>query len=106
MRHPLNSDKGDVEISVELLPKDISLKGEYKAAAGEEAFLPEKNSASELLSPPNRPDSSFPWYRLDLQLLWRCKYCWKKSRKWVICAIISAILFIVLIAVVKHYTIG
>jgi len=80
MTHPQNSDQGEVEIEIELLPMEIADAGEFKAAKGFDGFKAQLNGPSRVLAPPNRPDDSFPWYRLDLQILWRCKYIWKKAR--------------------------
>ena len=68
LTHPQNTDVGDVEVEIELLPKDMALKETYKAAKGEDGFKPEENGAHYVLAPPNRPDDSFPWYRLDKQV--------------------------------------
>jgi len=88
LTHPQNSDVGDVEIEVQLLPKELAGTAEFKAAAGEDGFDPLKNSGSQLLAPPNRPDDSFPWYRIDLQILWRCKYIFRKIRWYLLAALL------------------
>ena len=59
LKHPMNSDGGEIEVEIELLPKEISEKQLYKAAKGEDGFKPELNSPHYTLSPPNRPDDSF-----------------------------------------------
>jgi hypothetical protein len=51
LTHPQNSDVGDVEIEVQLLPKELAGTAEFKAAAGEDGFDPLKNSGSQLLAP-------------------------------------------------------
>ncbi len=92
MRHPFNEeDKGDVELTLELLPKDVAADDQYMAARGFQGFEerglnsagPVEGSELEkdknpnlrdrLLAAPKRPDSSFPWWRLDLQCIWRVK---------------------------------
>jgi len=99
--HPQNSDVADLEVSVELMPKELASSMEFKAAAGEEGFKPELNSATELLEPPNRPDDSFPWYRIDLQIWWRCKYCFRKIRWYLLAMLLIAIAAIAGLAYAK-----
>lgn len=84
LTHPQNSDVGDIEVEIELLPKEVAGKELYKASKGEDGFKAESNSSHYVLPRPNRPDDSFPWYRLDLQILWRCKYMWKKLRWYIL----------------------
>jgi len=93
LRHPVNSDKGDVEVEVELLPKEVAVTPDYRAGAGEHSWGTVYNSDRYPLQRPIRPPSSFPWYRLDLQLMWRVSYCCKKF-KW--CAIITLIIIVIL----------
>jgi hypothetical protein len=81
--HPQNSDSGEVEMDIELLPLDVATQPKYKAGAGEDGWSIMTNSSTRVLPTPIRPPSSFPWYRLDLQCLWRVSYCWKKTRWYV-----------------------
>ena len=84
LKHPQNTDVGDVEVSVELLPMHLASSNSFKAARGQDAFKPELNAAQETLLPPVRPDDSFAWYRIDQQICWRCKYCFKKVRWYIL----------------------
>ena len=68
LKNPKNSDTGKVQLSIELLPKVIADKDQYIAAAGEDGWEVNKNSNARILAPPDRPESSFKWYRLDRQI--------------------------------------
>ncbi len=82
--HPQNDDKGEVELAIELVPKVHTTDAELRAAAGPDGWTIMKNSSTRVIEAPVRPPSSFPWYRLDLQILWRISYCWKKTRWYVL----------------------
>ncbi len=83
LRHPLRDDRsGDIELEIELLPSTVaSMDPEYRAGDGTDSWDPALNDSLHLLPKHQRPASSFPWYRLDLQLLWRIRYAWDKI-KW------------------------
>lgn len=77
LRHPYNSDHGDVEISIEVMPKSITTLAQFIAAPGPNCYDEKQNSPENVLTPPVRPES-FPWWRLDKQIWFRIKYCFKK----------------------------
>jgi hypothetical protein len=103
MTHPQNSDKGDVEISMELIPKDIADKPRYKAAVGKDGWDFAKNAPDRRIPPHKRPATSFPWYRLDLQILYRVKYCCKRSRKAIIISALTSVTGFVGYELAKQY---
>lgn len=77
LRHPFNSDHGDVELSIEVLPKSITTLDQYKALPGPQCYDEKQNAPEYVLAEPIRPES-FPWWRLDKQIWFRMKYCFKK----------------------------
>jgi len=91
LTHPQNTDQGEVEVEVELMPKEVATRPTYKAAKGADGFKSGCNADTYVLEKPNRPDSSFAWYRIDQQICWRLKYCFRKLRWYLLAAVILAI---------------
>jgi len=103
LTHPQNSDSGIVELSMELLPKIMAQNEHYRAQSGYAAFEHGEQAEDNVLPRPERPPSSFPWWRLDLQCLWRVKYCLKRSKWYILGTALVLIAIIVLYVVVSHY---
>jgi len=92
LTHPFTTDEGKVMMEFELLPKKLAEKREFRAAEGPKAWeLSEQNAEAYVLPKCVRPDSSFPWYRLDKQIAWRCKYFCKKTWGWWVLGLLLAI---------------
>jgi hypothetical protein len=91
MQHPYNpEDKGYVMMELELLPvKLIEKDRKCRAAEGPAGWeTSDVNSKDNTLEKCVRPDSSFPWYRLDKQIAWRVKFFCKKTWGWWLLALI------------------
>jgi len=94
MTHPHTTDKGEVEMEIELLPKEIARKSAQIAAPGFDGFKMSMNSSTNKLDPPVRPPSSFPWYRLDQQIIWRVSYCCGRVKWYLLLLALAAVLVI------------
>ena len=90
LSHPHNEDSGWVSMEIQVMPKMLADTKKYLAATGPDAWkLSDENQV--LVPACVRPESSFPWYRLDKQIMWRCKYFCKKTWGWWLLALVIVI---------------
>ena len=97
--------QGEVEMEMELLPLEVAQKPSYFAAVGKEGWLKDsnKNGPGRVIPQVVRPETSFPWYRLDKQICFRIKYCCKRARGPIIISILSSLLVAIAIVLIKQY---
>eukprot|EP00455_Lapot_gusevi_P044048 TRINITY_DN5451_c0_g1_i6.p1 TRINITY_DN5451_c0_g1~~TRINITY_DN5451_c0_g1_i6.p1 ORF type:complete len:1341 (-),score=444.12 TRINITY_DN5451_c0_g1_i6:44-3847(-) len=100
--HPFTSDQGEVELEVELMPRELAKLPEYRASTGEDGWEASKNEHSRVLPAVKRPPSSFPWWRIDLQIWWRVRYCFMRSKWWILGFFVMLIVVLIVLSVLKN----